>query len=1300
MKLSKDHKSIRVAIVDMLDHPSSLNKLFLVEHLTLMCNISAGSDVVTVDDVMAAFKNSSDMVFANDVLGVDDEDDDAKHVVRYVQLRPTTGARLTCVGRYETSDMPVGNPMTKTVRVASMTDEVKQSLELCLQFLREKKRKRAAADAQSNNNKKKKKAKKSKSKAVAEKERRELEEKKRREEEERRELEKQRLEAMKQKQLKDVLKHLEAQRDAFQKVAEAKEKIAKLEEQLLTLGCTSTRSSPMQVDEGNGRKLYYILDGRGGFINYPEGVACVLDHELMDGLQELPEGKGDDYNQNEIRRTRAYELCAYGATQYFLPAGASSGANNHQVRKEGSHDIIKELHDLFTGEQSGFGEEAKRIAAAFNVQGYGASDEATEMMAVGWTKALLHQLGISDKDISAADIAKGCPSRRTNVRSEASLAADCMIVVLQEIIDDEAKHFALITDHGKRSGLEHFVKILVWAGWEDKEKTRKIIKFHCLDVDTSAHDADGCAEAVKNSLEEFSGLDGFKVTVITGDAGGGASVHNLLPALVKANVVDADTAKINCLMHALNKCLEAAGQDTFGQQGMNKRTPYQLLYVFNQLWKAIKEEGGNKLDGKKYLDEIYSIVVDKLLNDESWQNEAKKNFKQAFGTFKDTLDKLEDLDDDAGIDDLVHFITETPSNIQDPVFSRWKTVMACTRVVLQYWSQIYFVAVAVKQHQIAQKKHTSYLCTLSSTLLSLMKEKGTSDPEAYYKESDEDLIVDTFDEDLYLVEEHATQPTLQRNDTPVFYAMLLFFRGFGDAYFDDCFNFTMKDDPILGEGSYGQISRFCVERCYIMHKILHDMETGLETGTWMERAEFKEYRAALQGVNNPDEFKKMTTIFFQRFRHMFDKHVASCWRSDTILHYIIGGNPTLAKEFARWLVDYDVMVNTDGEEDDGDDEDDDEIDVAPPYQFTDKTINMGPFHYRTKAKKQVRINVRECMEYLTADADRSVIMSTPFVKTHWNLIQKMGMCEDVVDLFDKDSWGHNTNGVPNDFSTLRDAIWNEIAIHSTHQQRCENYVQLAALVSRTNVGEVRRTQRAIILSTIIRPFHMWAKKVLVERHPDKYDKKPPRRVEGHERGELLIKYMLKFSKKLARAKRALGKQRYDEIKEKLMDSQQKTSATYRNEQTMSFKESLENNVRRITKSEEAAGRYDKTIFTEGGISFKLLTMSNSCRSCNAHWKKRKYRECRKDGCCMAALHAELKHHKIHLSKQKLCGLKISEKRKELRKALTKVKMVDQMQGQQGFNASDVKYFVPQTSLGKSLQNLQKEMNDREAGAST
>ena len=43
----------------------------------------------------------------------------------------------------------------------------------------------------------------------------------------------------------------------------------------------------------------------------------------------------------------------------------------------------------------------------------------------------------------------------------------------------------------------------------------------------------------------------------------------------------------------------------------------------------------------------------------------------------------------------------------------------------------------------------------------------------------------------------------------------------------------------------------------------------------------------------------------------------------------------------------------------------------------------------------MKVNVRECMHYLTVDADRSVIMSTPFVKSHWDQIEKLGMCDGV-----------------------------------------------------------------------------------------------------------------------------------------------------------------------------------------------------------------------------------------------------------------------------------------------------------------
>ncbi|KAK1733485.1 hypothetical protein QTG54_015773 [Skeletonema marinoi] len=916
------------------------------------------------------------------------------------------------------------------------------------------------------------------------------------------------------------------------------------------------------------------------------------------------------------------------------------------MRKEDSHDTVKDLQGLFGGDISKFDRDALRIAAAFNVQGFGASDEATEMIIVGWTAAILEQLGISDIDPSS--ISNGCPSRRT-------------LVI-------------------KRSGIEHFVKILVWTGWADpKKKDRKVLMFHCLDVDASAHDAEGCAAAVKRSLEEFTGLDGFKVTAVTGDAGGGASVHNLLPQLIKCGAVEKSAAKINCVMHGLNKCLESAGQDTFGGQGVNKRTPFQLLFVFNQLWKAIKEEGG----GKKYLDSIYSVVVNKLLNDGDWQCEAKKNFKQAFQTFETQLQQLEELDGDKGIDDLVGFITETPSNISDPVFSRWKTVMSCTRVVVQYWTQIYFVAVAIKQREIHQKKHSSYICILASALLSLMKEKDTTNVNAYYKPGDKDMcMAQEFDDTQYLVEEQALPP-LERGDTPVFYAMLLFFQAFGDAYFDDQFHFVMKDDPVLGEGSFGQTSRFCVERLYIMHKLLAE----LENDGWKTKIQFKAYKRALRGVSNLEYFDKMAKVFLERFRFVFDKHLRPCWTSDSILHYILGGNQVLANEFARWLVDYKRMSSDDEE----------------PYQFTNQIIDMGAIHYRTTAQKNVRINVEECMNYLTADADPAAIMQSDFVKSHWDLIEEMGTfeyIEDTISLFDDTTWGHV------DFEPLLEAVWNEIAIHACHQQRCENYVQLAALVAKTSVGEVRRTLRAIILSTIIRPFHQWAKQVLAERNPDK---PPPRRVEGAARGELLVKFMRKFSNKLERAKRLAEERNIDikAIQQKLVNQSMKTSAHHKNKNMNVLLEALTVGKRNITKSEEAAGYIDKPVIMSDGITITFLSMNRSCKNCNsawtkrnAMWKKKEFHHCESEGCCLAAVHAELKERNIKLSKKDLTFKTIGQKRHEIRAHVAREVMVDEGKGQQGFDIKDVKDFVPKAKLMESIKQMHLDWLNEKKGLST
>ena len=63
---------------------------------------------------------------------------------------------------------------------------------------------------------------------------------------------------------------------------------------------------------------------------------------------------------------------------------------------------------------------------------------------------------------------------------------------------------------------------------------------------------------------------------------------------------------------------------------------------------------------------------------------------------------------------------------------------------------------------------------------------------------------------------------------------------------------------------------------------------------------------------------------------------------------------------------------------------------------------------------------------------------------------------------DKSTWAGE------DFEPLLNGVWQDIMPHAMHQQQCENFVQMAALIAKTLVGEARRTWQAIAVSTIIR----------------------------------------------------------------------------------------------------------------------------------------------------------------------------------------------------------------------------------------
>ena len=120
--------------------------------------------------------------------------------------------------------------------------------------------------------------------------------------------------------------------------------------------------------------------------------------------------------------------------------------------------------------------------------------------------------------------------------------------------------------------------------------------------------------------------------------------------------------------------VESSFQDVLGKQGIGQKTPFQLLFVFNQLWKRIREEyGGN------FLSEIWQLTNHELLNNESWKEEAEANFPQSYSNLMNKIDILEKQEDASGIDGLVELLTARPTDLQDPVFSRWMTVlMSCT----------------------------------------------------------------------------------------------------------------------------------------------------------------------------------------------------------------------------------------------------------------------------------------------------------------------------------------------------------------------------------------------------------------------------------------------------------------------------------------------------------------------------------------------------------------------------------------------------------------------------------------------
>ena len=102
------------------------------------------------------------------------------------------------------------------------------------------------------------------------------------------------------------------------------------------------------------------------------------------------------------------------------------------------------------------------------------------------------------------------------------------------------------------------------------------------------------------------------------------------------------------------------------------------------------------------------------------------------------------------------------------------------------------------------------------------------------------------------------------------------------------------------------------------------------------------------------------------------------------------------------------------------------------------------------------------------------------------------------------------------FEPVLKGVCQDIVIHTMHQQRCENFVQMAALITKTLVGEARGTWRAIVVSTTIRQFNLWAIETRRKVGPNQVKRDKMKRVEGHHCIDLFIIFLRDFIKKVQR----------------------------------------------------------------------------------------------------------------------------------------------------------------------------------------
>ena len=233
----------------------------------------------------------------------------------------------------------------------------------------------------------------------------------------------------------------------------------------------------------------------------------------------------------------------------------------------------------------------------------------------------------------------------------------------------------------------------------------------------------------------------------------------------------------------------------------------------------------------------------------------------------------------------------------------------------------------------------------------------------------------------------------------------------------------------------------------------------------------------------------------------------------------------------------------------------------------------------------ITVDSRDCLEYLTENADPMEILEDPLIKNNQTLLWQMAAADTPVDLFERGerkTW----NGV--NYSPMVKVVHEEIAPHMSQCQRVESHVQTNAIVSRTNVGEARRTSRATVHTALHRTFNQES----VEEKRESSSLLNVRRLKDSERISKYIPAALELIQRIHPALEHFTEEQQKEVLANYRTSKNKTSTEECNQKCEMYRKGIKRK-RKVTKAEYNPNGMDITAEMDGKIKLVYLCSSTS-----------------------------------------------------------------------------------------------------------